>query len=316
MKQITSQYSFNDKVLDWNNPNKTKKQKELLSSRGHILNVRIRLPLDLKIKMAQQRIRDAVYTFGEENCYVGFSGGKDSTVLSHLVTSLGFNLEHVYSNTRLEYPECISFAKEWCKQRKVKLTMLIPEASPVDIWKQHGYPMFSKEVSEILERIRVKNKVNPKKIKKVKRFLKYKHLHLSAKCCYYLKKKPLAEWRKVSGKSVAILGLRADESQIRRLTWVRKGCIYHTKDQVIVNPIIFFTDEDIYAYKKRYNLKFADIYHQGFKRNGCYCCGFGCHVAEENNFVKLKRYNPALWKNVMDYWGFREICKKCDTKIE
>ena len=81
-------------------------------------------------------------------------------------------------------------------------------------------------------------------------------------------------------------------------------------------PIIFFTEQDIENYAKKYRIKFADIYYKGFRRNGCYCCGFGCHLRGENTFVKLKKYNPALWKGVMDKWGFREICEKCDIQIE
>lgn len=38
------------------------------------------LPLELKIKMTQRRIRDWVKEYGEDGVYVSFSGGKDSTV--------------------------------------------------------------------------------------------------------------------------------------------------------------------------------------------------------------------------------------------
>ncbi len=38
----------------------------------------------------------------------------------------------------------------------------------------------------------------------------------------------------------------------------------------------------------------------------------GCHLAEENNFIKLKKRNPVLWKGVTNHWGFGKICKKCD----
>jgi 3'-phosphoadenosine 5'-phosphosulfate sulfotransferase (PAPS reductase)/FAD synthetase len=273
-------------------------------------------PLDLKIRMAKARIRAAISKYGENNCYVSFSGGKDSTVLSHLVLSMGYNLDHVYSNTRLEYPECVKFSNSWCKKHKVKLITVLPEVIPTELWSKYGYPMFSKDAAEILERIRLGHKVNPKKIKKVQHLLKYKNVKVSSKCCYFLKKKPLKEWQKRSGKRVAIMGVRAEESQMRRTVWVRKGCIYETKDQVVCNPIVFFTDKDIYDYAKKYKLKFAEIYYKGMKRNGCYCCGFGCHLAGENNFVKLYKYNPTLWQTVMDKWGYRDICKKCDVQIK
>jgi len=311
-----TKFTFDESVLNWNSPNKTKKQKDLLSSRGKLLSMRLGYPLSLKIKFAERRIRDTMQRHGEQNCYVGFSGGKDSTVLSHLVLSLGYKLEHVYANTRLEYPECISFSKKWCKKNKVKLTFVLPEVLPHQVWKKYGYPMFSKDVSELLERIRNGQRVNPKKLQKVKNFLKYKDVKLSPRCCDYLKTRPLRKWRKESGKRVAILGTRVEESHRRRLVWIRKGCVYETKGQVISNPIVFFTEKDVYDYAKQFGIKFADIYKNGIKRNGCFCCGFGCHLTEDNNFVKLKRNYPVLWKTVMNKWGFRKICNQCDIKAE
>jgi 3'-phosphoadenosine 5'-phosphosulfate sulfotransferase (PAPS reductase)/FAD synthetase len=328
-------FSYSDAETGWNNSRKTKAQQELLRFRGNLLNKRMEYPLDYKIMLAKRRIQTAINKYGEENCYISFSGGKDSTVLSHLVSSMGYKLEHVYSNTRLEYPECVKFSREWCKNNDVKLTMVLPEMLPLDVWKKHGYPMFSKEVAELLERMRLGYKCHPKKIKKVKGFLeklgytgdpsdkdkvqvflKRKGLKISSKCCYYLKKKPMKDWQKKSGKKVAIMGVRAEESQVRRTVWVRKGCIYETKDQVVVNPIIFFTHKDIEEYAKRHNIRFADIYYKGMKRNGCFCCGFGCHMVEENNFIKLKELNPQLWATVTNHWGFGKICKTCGVEIE
>lgn len=311
-----SKFSFEDKDTGWNKVKKTEKEKELLSARGKLLNMRLRYPLNLKIEFAKRRITHAIHEYGIGNCYISFSGGKDSTVLSHIALSLGYRLEHVYSNTRLEYPECIVFAKKWCKKNKVKLTIVTPEVLPYEIWKKHGYPMFSKTTAEILERLRLGYHVSPKKLNRVKKFLKYKNVKISAKCCLYLKKKPLKEWQKISGKKVAIMGMRVEESTARRLVWIRKGCMYHTKEQVVINPISFFTEKDILAYAKKFHIKFADIYYKGLRRNGCYCCGFGSHLTGENNFVSLKRLNPNLWANVMNHWGYEKICRQCGIKTE
>jgi len=311
-----SGYSFKDEATGWNNPNKTKKQRELLRSRGNLLNKRMRYPFNYKIIFAKARISAAIGEYGVNNCYISFSGGKDSAVLSHLVLSMGYKLEHVFSNTRLEYPGCVKFTHEWCKKNGVKLTMVLPDSRPHEVWKKYGYPIFSKEIATILERVRTHKTVSSKKLKKVKKFLKYKDLKISARCCDYLKKKPILKWQKRSGKKVAIMGVRAEESQVRRAVWVRKGCIYETKNQVVAHPIIFFTEKDIWEYLKKFKIRLADIYYNGIRRNGCYCCGFGCHLTDENNFVKLKKLNSKLWKHVMNDWGFGEICKQCEVKTE
>ena len=43
------------------------------------------LPLEIKIEKTKLRILAFINYFGEENVYISFSGGKDSTVLLDLV---------------------------------------------------------------------------------------------------------------------------------------------------------------------------------------------------------------------------------------
>ena len=50
------------------------------------------LPLDLKVSMTKQRIREWVNYFGESGVYVSFSGGKDSTVLLDIARSMYPNI--------------------------------------------------------------------------------------------------------------------------------------------------------------------------------------------------------------------------------
>ncbi len=62
------------------------------------------LPLQVKIRMTKERIRKW-YEYWDGNVYVSFSGGKDSTVLLHIVRSLYPDVKAVFSDTGLEYPE-------------------------------------------------------------------------------------------------------------------------------------------------------------------------------------------------------------------
>lgn len=101
------------------------------------------LPLSAKVKMTQQRIRDWVYAYGEDGVYVSFSGGKDSTVLLHLVRELYPNVRAVFVDTGLEYPEIRQFVKtfdnvEWLK----------PKLTFKQVIQKYGYPFISKEVAE------------------------------------------------------------------------------------------------------------------------------------------------------------------------
>ena len=103
------------------------------------------LPLDLKIRLTQDRIKAWVNAFGEEGVCVAFSGGKDSTVLLHLVRELYPNVRAVFSNTGLEYPEIRQFA-----MKHENVDVAYPEIRFVDVLTQFGYPLISKEVAEAI----------------------------------------------------------------------------------------------------------------------------------------------------------------------
>ena len=58
------------------------------------------LPLEAKIAMTLRRIREW-YEYWDGNVYVSFSGGKDSTVLLHLVRQHYPGVPAVFSDTGL-----------------------------------------------------------------------------------------------------------------------------------------------------------------------------------------------------------------------
>lgn len=104
------------------------------------------LPLELKVRRTKQRIKEWVEAFGEDGVYVSFSGGKDSTVLLHIVRELYPSIEGVYVDTGLEYPEIKKFIKGFDN-----ITILRPEKTFKQVIEEVGYPFFSKEVSNNIE---------------------------------------------------------------------------------------------------------------------------------------------------------------------
>ena len=96
-----------------------------------------------KVQVAIDRLR----TFEPpEGYYLAFSGGKDSTVLLYIVRSLYPDIEAVFVDTGLEYPEIRKFVKTFHN-----VTILRPELSFDKVIQEHGYPIISKEVSETIE---------------------------------------------------------------------------------------------------------------------------------------------------------------------
>lgn len=105
------------------------------------------LPLDAKILMSQQRIREW-YNHFNGDVMISFSGGKDSTVLAHLVHSMYPNVPLVFANTGLEYPEIQAFAK------KMGAEFVRPKMRFDEVITKYGYPIISKEVAEAIHAAR------------------------------------------------------------------------------------------------------------------------------------------------------------------
>lgn len=101
------------------------------------------LPLSVKVAMTQTRIRAWVDQFGKDGVYVSFSGGKDSTVLLHLVRELYPEIPAVFVDTGLEYPEIRQFVKTFDN-----VIWLKPKMNFKQVIAKYGYPFFSKETSE------------------------------------------------------------------------------------------------------------------------------------------------------------------------
>ena len=107
------------------------------------LRQRQALPLKAKVLMTQNRIREW-YNHFDGDVYVSFSGGKDSTVLAHIVHDIYPDVPLVFSNTGLEYPEIQAFA------RKMGAVFVRPKMSFSEVISKYGYPIISKETAEAL----------------------------------------------------------------------------------------------------------------------------------------------------------------------
>lgn len=101
------------------------------------------LPLRAKVSMTRARIREW-YDHWDGDVCVSFSGGKDSTVLAHLVHSMYPDVPLVFANTGLEYPEIQAFA------RKMGAEFVRPKMSFSEVISKYGYPIISKENAEAI----------------------------------------------------------------------------------------------------------------------------------------------------------------------
>ncbi len=101
------------------------------------------LPLSAKVRMTEYRIRQWVDYYGENGVYVGFSGGKDSTVLLHMIRKIyRGGGKAVYVDTGLEYPEIRAFVRSF-----ENVEILRPKMNFRQVIMKYGYPFIGKEVA-------------------------------------------------------------------------------------------------------------------------------------------------------------------------
>lgn len=99
---------------------------------------------------------------------------------------------------------------------------------------------------------------------------------------------------------VKVLGIRAAESNRRKANW-KVWTPWRTGDGWCLNPILFWTDEDLWRYMKRFNVPYCSLYDDGAKRLGC----IGCPMSQEarkRDMAKYPKYEAA-WKNAFrKFW--------------
>ena len=257
------------------------------------LRQRQALPLSAKVLMSQNRIREW-YEHWNGDVFVAFSGGKDSTVLAHIVHDIYPDVPLVFVNTGLEYPEIQAFA------RKMGAEFVRPKMLFSEVISKYGYPIIGKEVAEaiyyarrikteatkqegkILHYIRSRaeldgnryigkdgktaiggkedselNELSPFNKKKWKQLCTDTHFMISHKCCDVIKKSPSGEYKRRTNKYPYMATL-AEESRMRTSIWLRFGCNSYS-GRKNSRPMSFWTEQDVLQYIKDENLEIARI---------------------------------------------------------
>lgn len=96
-------------------------------------------------------IKDVIKKYGEENFYLSFSGGKDSTILHYLIDEAlpGNRIPRVFINTGIEYTSIVQFVRKMQKKDD-RIVIVNPSVNIKKTLEKEGYPFKSKEYSHVL----------------------------------------------------------------------------------------------------------------------------------------------------------------------
>ena len=266
-----------------------------------------------------------------EGYYLAFSGGKDSVVIKALADMAGVKYDAHYNVTSVDPPELVQFIKE----KYPDVSRDIPrdkDGKAITMWN-----------------LIPRNKMPPTR--------------LARYCCAVLKES--------SGKGrVTVTGVRWDESRNRKdnsgvvkfinptkeikenptVKTTAKGWVvlnddndearrmvehcYRTR-KILLNPIVDWTDEDVWEFIRKYNVPYCELYDKGYKRLGCIGCPMNAAAAAaelerypkyKQNYIRafdrmleMFKEKPEDWTDgeaVMDWWlGKKPKSKELEGQI-
>lgn len=232
--------------------------------------------LQSKIDYSIQLIRKAEKTalrYRPEGFFVAFSGGKDSQVLLKLTQLAGVRYTAEHRLTTIDPPENVHFIK----QHYPDVVIVRPRLTFWALCRHH--------------------KMMPTQWTRF--------------CCQYLKET-------VNAHAVTLTGIRKSESarrssrqeiylktrrrhpeftqgtfdQFTRYQETTVECL-RGLDKLTVNPILDWSDKDIWDFIHHYDLPINPLYEKGYHRVGCICCPMSNIKSIQREAIEYPKYYEA-----------------------
>lgn len=203
------------------------------------------------------------------------SGGKDSSVCVALVEKSGVPFEVIHNHTTADAPETFYFIRDEFKRLESK-----------GIYCKRNYPIYKDKPTSMWELI-------PQKLMPPTRIVRY--------CCAVLKE------RGGAGRFI-VTGVRWAESVSRK----KNRGIYEAGREIILNndnddrrrmfehctvksthvcnPIVDWTDDDVWDYIRSENIPVNPLYQCGFSRVGCVGCPMAGKKSRQMGFARYPTF--------------------------
>ncbi|EHP83786.1 phosphoadenosine phosphosulfate reductase domain-containing protein [Methanotorris formicicus] len=192
-----------------------------------------------------------------------FSGGKDSSISTLLAKKVIDDVDVLFIDTGLEYPETIDFVKKFAKEYDLNLRIIKAR----DFWKE-------------LEKEGIPTKDN----------------RWCNSVCKLIPLKEFFEEEYKNKKIITIDGTRKYESFTRaKLKYERRNRFIPFQTSIF--PILDWNALDVWSYIYINNILYNPLYDKGFERIGCYLCP----SALNSEFLRVGDLYPELFNRWFNY---------------
>jgi len=214
-----------------------------------------------------QLIRMALHKHGEKLALL-WSGGRCSTVVLHMALRIFPDIEVIFVDTGVEYPETLMYVNRLADEWGINLTVLRPKRRFWEIVREKGLPTPRKPHS---------NRKNGEPA--------------TPACCYFLKKKPVLKYVRRKGIEALITGMRAGESTVRTISLrLKRANFYFVARERLLkyHPIAFWSTRQVSNYAVKHRIPLNPLYLKT-DRVGCWPC-----TAFYGWETQLARTNPQV----------------------
>ena len=266
-----------------------------------------------------QRAIDIVRSFEPpEGYYLADSGGKDSTATKAILRMAGVKFESHYNVTTVDPPELVCFV---IRQNEAVIYDMPEGTHKYFIVQDTGKLLLPVSPDAVVGKRTIHFSIPKYTMRELIVKKQFPPTRLARYCCEKLKKAngegrvvvTGVRWaeslrRKNNQGLVTIFNGKAakvaEEQGVRYTDNRARGIIMNYDDdaarrtvelcyrtnKTIVNPIIDWTDEDVWDFLRSYKIPYCELYDEGFKRLGCIGCPLGGTLSQKRELERWPQY--------------------------
>lgn len=224
---------------------------------------------------------------GDSKFTIADSGGKDSSVLTHIAMKSGCAFKCQHCHTTVDAPETVYFIRrkfEKLRKQGVECEIVYPEKSMWELIVQKGTPP-TRKIRYCCSKLKENHGKGEKLVTGVRKAESTNRKNNQGIVTFTRPHKNVREmvddvnFQLTNRGGVVVLNLDNDEN--RRVV---EDC-YRTQ-KILINPLIDWDDEYLLWYIKHENIELNPLYSQGWNRVGC----IGCPMAGKHRYWEFERY--------------------------